>query len=152
MGVSGGCEAAVHATREFLEAMPDGVVIAKLDFCNAFNTIRRSWVLQAVHSRVPAINKYCCLAYRSPSQLRYGGYMVMSREGVQQGVPLGPLLFCLTIHPVLTSLNSEFKIGYLNDILIGGETVTMSNDVSYLISISEEIGLELNVNKCELIS
>ena len=39
VGTSGGCEAAVHATRRYIEAMPDGHVVAKIDFCNAFNSL-----------------------------------------------------------------------------------------------------------------
>ena len=35
VGVSGGCKSAVHATRRFLESMPNEFVIAKLDFTNA---------------------------------------------------------------------------------------------------------------------
>ena len=39
VGIPGGCEAAVHATRRFIESMPDYYVVAKLDFINAFNTL-----------------------------------------------------------------------------------------------------------------
>ena len=42
IAVSGGCEAAMHATRRFLESMPNDEVLVKIDFSNAFNTIRRS--------------------------------------------------------------------------------------------------------------
>jgi len=40
VGVSGGCEAAIQATRRFLENMPDHFVAVKIDFLNAFNCIR----------------------------------------------------------------------------------------------------------------
>ena len=109
VGVPGGCEAAVHATLRFLHVLPDNKVIAKLDFSNAFNTIKRSSVLEAVHSKMPEIFNYCQLSYGSSSRLRYGKYTVLSSEGVQQGDPIGPLLFCLTIHPLLSQLNSDFK-------------------------------------------
>ena len=36
VGVAGGCEAAVHATRRFLSVMPADNIIVKLDFSNAF--------------------------------------------------------------------------------------------------------------------
>jgi hypothetical protein len=39
-GIPGGCEAAVHPTRRFIADMPDDFVVAKLDFCNAFNSMR----------------------------------------------------------------------------------------------------------------
>src|ERR1700761_1779581 len=38
VAVSGGCEAAVHASRRFLEGMAVDDVLVKLDFSNAFNT------------------------------------------------------------------------------------------------------------------
>ena len=40
VGVPGGCEAAVHAARRYAEDMPDDHVIVKLDFSNAFNSLR----------------------------------------------------------------------------------------------------------------
>ena len=41
VGVSGGSESAIHATRRFIESMPNEFVIAKLNFTNAFNNLRR---------------------------------------------------------------------------------------------------------------
>ena len=40
-GIPGGCEAAVHATRRFVESMPADHFVAKLDFTNAFNCLNR---------------------------------------------------------------------------------------------------------------
>ena len=53
VGVSGGCEAAVHAARRFLTNMPENFVVVKLDFANAFNCIRRDSVLSAVANFCP---------------------------------------------------------------------------------------------------
>ena len=41
-------------------------------------------------------------------------------EGIQQGDPLGPLLFCLTIHSLVSELMSELKYFYLYDGTIAG--------------------------------
>jgi hypothetical protein len=38
-----------------------------------------------------------------------------TETGVQQGDPLGPVLFCLALHPVIKSLKSEFNVWYLDD-------------------------------------
>ena len=59
VGVSGSCEAAVHATRRFIETMPADYVVAKLDFSNAFNNIRKDVMLQQVFNQVPEIYKFC---------------------------------------------------------------------------------------------
>jgi hypothetical protein len=50
----GGCEAAVHATRRFIVTMPEDFVFVKLDFSNAFNTLQRDIVLEAVASKFPS--------------------------------------------------------------------------------------------------
>jgi len=53
VGISGGCEAAIHSARRYLEAMPTDHVLVKLDFTNAFNSLHRHDMLSAVHSRIP---------------------------------------------------------------------------------------------------
>ena len=47
-------------------------------------------------------------------------HILESAEGVQQGDPLGPLLFCFTIQSLILKLQSEFSVFYLDDGTIGG--------------------------------
>ena len=82
--------------------MPDDQVIVKLDVINAFNSLHRDAMLEAISARVPAIYKFCHLAYNQPSILKFFEHRIMSAEGPQQGDPLGGLLFCNTIHPLLS--------------------------------------------------
>ena len=44
---------------------------------------------------------------------------LQSAEGVQQGDPLGPLLFCLSIQHIVTQLESELALFYLDDGTLG---------------------------------
>src|SRR6218665_940880 len=39
----------------------------------------------------------------------------------QQGDPMGPLLFCLPLQPTLRTLDADFRLGYLDDLLLGEE-------------------------------
>ena len=103
VGVSGGCEAAVHAARRFLSGMPEGWVMVKLDFSNAFNSLHRRAILEAIASRAPDLYRYCHASYAAPSSLIFGEFEISSEEGIQQGDPLGPLLFCLCVQPLPSS-------------------------------------------------
>ena len=47
--MKGGCEAAVHAVRRYLEGMPDDYAVVKLDFKNAFNCVNRTIRLSEVY-------------------------------------------------------------------------------------------------------
>jgi len=64
---------------------------------------------------------------------------------------LGPLLFCLAIQPLLTSLKSPFSSGYLDDLTVGGPEVLVASDVDQVVAGGAEMSLHLNVAKCELI-
>jgi len=152
VGIPGGCEAAVHATRRFLTNMPDNYVVVKIDFSNAFNCIRRDSVLAAVSASIPEIYRFCCLAYQNTSILQYGQRTVASEEGVQQGDPLGPLLFCLTVQPLLCSLASELILGFLDDFTIGGHLASVAADIATIRSSGASLGLSLNSIKSEVIS
>jgi len=48
IGVGDGAEAAVRATRRYMENMERGQLLVKIDFKNAFKTLRRDVVLKAV--------------------------------------------------------------------------------------------------------
>jgi hypothetical protein len=152
VGISGGCEAAVHATRRFAESMPASHCIVKLDFVNAFNSLHRDAMLQAAHDNTPGIYKFCHLAYSQPSILAFGSRTIRSEEGPQQGDPLGAALFCETIQPLLSSLASELEIGYMDDVTLGGDEKQVARDVEIVEARGHEIGLKLNLKKCEFIS
>ena len=103
-GTALGCEAAVHATRLYLRNLQPGHVILKLDFKNAFNCIHCDKVLQAVSDLVPELVPFVYSAYSEPSSIFWGENSLLSFEGVQQGDPLGPLLFYLTIYKLTSQL------------------------------------------------
>jgi len=152
VGIPGGCEAAIHSARRYLEALPTDHVLVKLDFTNAFNSLHRYDMLLATHSRIPEIYAYCHSAYSQSSILFYGPYTISSEEGPQQGDPVGPLLFCNTIQPMLTSLKSQLNLGFLDDVSLGGPVNTVAADVAQIAKVGGEMGLHLNASKCELIA
>ena len=84
--------------------------------------------------------------------LVYAGRTIWSREGNQQGDPLGASQFCNTIQPLLLSLCSELTEGYMDDLTLGGPEDQVAIDVETIRRRGEELGLQLNVKKCEFIS
>jgi len=148
VGTSGNCEAAVHATRRFLANMPDDHVIVKSDFSNAFKNIRRDAVLMVIADQLPEIYRFYHLAYQNTSLLKYGSEIVDPKK-VYSRVPL---LFCLTIQPLLKLLESNLALGYLEDVTLGGQLSTVASDVAIIVSKGASLGLGLNPSKCEVIS
>jgi hypothetical protein len=76
----------------------------------------------------------------------------MSNEGPQQGDPIGPLMFSNTVQPLLASLAAELTLGYLDDLTLGGHQDEVAKDVERIISEGRNMGLLLNISKCELIT
>jgi Reverse transcriptase (RNA-dependent DNA polymerase) len=152
VGVPGGCEAAVHATRRFMKNMDSGSVVVKLDISNAFNSLHRDRMLKSVDEFIPELAAYCHLAYADATTLQFGKFTILSQEGPQQGDPLGPLLFCLPLHSTLTRLQSPLAFGYLDDLTLGGSLGMVEADVDLIERECAGMGLRLNRAKCEIIT
>ena len=78
-------------------------------------------MLLAVCEKAPQLFPLAHSAYSAPSSLFIQDKTILSVEGVQQGDPLGPLLFSLTTMDLMESLRSELLIFYLDDGTLGGE-------------------------------
>jgi hypothetical protein len=148
----GGCEAVVHATRQFTSKMAVDDVVVKLDFTNAFNCVRRDVMLRTVADELPCLYRFCHLAYGSGSKLRFGDHTIWSLEGAQQGDPLGPLLFCLSIQPLLRSLSSELIAANMDDLTLGVCISAVAADVTTITSEGVKYGLLLNSSKYKAIT
>ena len=109
-------------------------------------------MLEAVAKDMPEIYRFAHASYSCGSVLKFGTHVIMSEEGPQQGDPLGPMLFCLTIHPLLMSLKSELRIGFLDDVTLGGPEKVVSEDITVVESEAAKLGLQLNKLKCEITS
>ena len=150
-GIPNGAETAVHAARRFVDYMEQGQLLIKVDFQNAFNTLRRDAILEAVVKHFPELLPLASSTMCSSSILQFAEYSLLSQEGAQQGDPLGPLYFCLVIKELLESLQSELVLGYLDDITLGGDAAVCLQDFLHMEEAAERIGLCMNRSKCEVI-
>ena len=108
--------------------MQQGQLFLKIDFRNAFNTLRRDSILEAVARYFPELLPFTLSTTGHTSNLQFGDYLLHSAEGAQQGDPLGPLYFCLAFKELLESVRSELVLGYLDDVAMGGEAMCLLND------------------------
>lgn len=149
-GVRGGAESAVHGLRRFIdESMDSDQVIVKIDFKNAFNSLHRDHMLEEVRRHFPHAADFVSSAYSDRSALLWDQEIIWSDEGVQQGDPLGPFLFCLGIQGIVAKLQSKVNIFYMDDGTIVGDRETVVRDLQMVIDAGQSIGLVVNPSKCE---
>src|SRR5207245_9134378 len=96
--------------------MSEDCVLVKIDFKNAFNTLRRDVILEAVAEFTPDLLPFALLSYDVNTNLTFGSFSIDSAEVVQQGDPLGLLFFCLAIHKLILSVKSDLVAGDLDDL------------------------------------
>ena len=118
-GVRGGAEAMVHAVRAYLgKDFPNTKLMVKLDFTNAFNSIRRDWMLEQVAQHAPYLYKMAYQAYTEQTSLFNDDLQLSSCSGVQQGDPCGPALFCFAIKGLVEELQSGCTLWYLDPLTV----------------------------------
>ena len=71
-GVRGGAEATVHAARLYLNNLDSASSVVKLDFKNAYNSIRRDKMMLVVLELCPALFHFVHSVYSTPSSLFLG--------------------------------------------------------------------------------
>ena len=156
-----GVEAAIHAAREWASASAHDSTkgFIKLDFSNAFNCVSREQALSQVTERFPSLSRWAHWCYRNPSNLRFGDFVIQSTEGVQQGDPLGPLLFAAALQPLALALRNfehggkrlDLAAFYLDDGFLAGDLDLLGKALALVQREAEAIGLTLSIGKCELI-
>ena len=112
-GIKGGIESAVHAIRElFDENCHNGFGLLLMDAVNAFNSISRSatlWNARVLWSRC---SRFLFNSYRGFALLIIKGSpaILLSKEGVTQGVPCAMKLYAIGLLPLTLKLkhSSDF--------------------------------------------
>ena len=68
-----------------------------IDMRNAFNSLRRDSFLSVARVRTPGLYNLLWQAYSSPTRLFLGEEGFASETGIQQGDPIEPALFALSV-------------------------------------------------------
>ena len=155
----GGLEFIIHRTREVVAAHandPDFVLL-KVDFRNAFNAVSRRAILEECAAIFPEFLPWVRFCYSGEAVLSHPLGSLSSKAGVQQGDPLGPLLFSLVLHRIVKMISSRAKcanlllnLWYMDDGIIAGPARDVRKALRLIAKYGPDLGLNLNLSKCEL--
>lgn len=122
-----------------------------VDFSNAFNLVERTVLVKEVRERCPSIARWVEFCYSQHARLYYNDSILSSSQGVQQGDPLGPLLFALILHPMVNKIAAECNLDlhawYLDDGTIAGDTMEVAKALRIIQRDGPARGLHLNIGK-----
>ncbi|KAL0242803.1 hypothetical protein GEMRC1_005366 [Eukaryota sp. GEM-RC1] len=149
-----GASVAALTSELLLDTKIDNFVF-NLDFKNAFNSVKRAAILTQLQEHFPELESFFHTFYGNSSDLVYNSADLSSLTGVKQGDPLGPFFFCLAIHPILNHLKYKYKdleiVAYMDDISFIAPFETIQAISADAATLYEEIGLNLNNQKCFVI-
>ena len=148
-------EIGVHTVRAWTQRhhASHGKVLLKLDFANAFNRVCRQTALTRTAFTFPGIARWVTWCYQHPSALRFGAAAIQSAGGVQQGDPLGRLLFATAIHTLTQELRAgplDLALFYLDDGIGGGDVAVVGAALAYIRTRVSKLGLTLHIPSADL--
>eukprot|EP00913_Durusdinium_trenchii_P000327 g299.t1 len=115
----------------------------------------RSFMANQARDKFPALARWATWCYRQASNLQFGDTVLQSSSGVQQGDPLGPLLFAAAIQPLAAELRAsavDLSMFYLDDGVLAGSVEAVASALAHLQRAAADVGLALNLAKCEAIT
>jgi hypothetical protein len=126
----------VYGFREKLQQFghdPDKVAL-RVDAANAFNAVSRAEILERVCEHAPPAARFVHAICGGQAYVVAG--LQLSRQGTQQGDPLGMLLFALATQPLVLRIQSEcdleLNLWYADNGTVVGSIVEVSKAYNIL--------------------
>mgnify|MGYP003460779833 FL=1 len=154
-----GSEKVVHGLRACMDKHweDDDFAVVKVDMRNAFNLVSRQAILDECAFHFPELLPWATWCYAAHPLLWHPMGRIFSETGVQQGDPLGPLLFALVLQKILNAIDADddcihilYQAWYLDDGTLAGKKSAILRALSLLDSIGPSFGIFINMSKCEL--
>lgn len=156
VGVKGGAEIVAHATQLYSIAKKDdaSVGVLQLDIKNAFNSISRQVIADRLAEEIPELATAFMSMCACP-QLQIdakGTVITTATQGVKQGDPLSPILFCLGLKPILSNLEASFPdhhfLAYEDDITVLGPVLQFNDIIEHTARTVTGSSMQVNRLKC----
>eukprot|EP00731_Ephydatia_muelleri_P022960 Em0015g543a len=152
--------ASVLQLRDCIEQhwLENDFVVLKVDLKNAFNMVSRQAVLNECGKHFPELLPWASWRYSQHPFLWHPLGCLTSEQGVQQGDPLGPLLFSLVLNILVSDISSRgdcslnYHAWYLDDGALAGPGSSVYNILAMLQELGPPLGLHVNIHKCEVFS
>ncbi|CAD6969592.1 unnamed protein product, partial [Tilletia controversa] len=166
VGSAGGTEPSIRLGDRLVEGqLPGYTHISSIDIKNAFNSLERESIDDAVHEHCGDAYRFAKWRYEQEAELfvMQNGHMeiILSQQGVQQGDPFGPFFFSVSIRNLIKRLQAFLGedcivVFYLDDgYIFSKEAGTLERVKEFFRGESEakrSCGLELNEAKCKEMS
>jgi len=159
VGRRAGCEQ-VHKALSALTASSPSAVVLQFDCSNAFNTMPRQRIMDAVVARLPALAPVVgTWLAQTTTHLFWGegreGKPIQATSGVDQGCPLSPALFAIgladpleRIRARLSNLDGTCKVfSYLDDVMVVAPSSCAEQAMQVVCEELQGAGLVVNAGK-----
>eukprot|EP00731_Ephydatia_muelleri_P023392 Em0015g975a len=153
-----GAEKIAHGLRACVDRhwKDEGFSVLKLDMRNAFNVVSRQAFLSECSLHFPELYPWVLWCYGQHPILWHPMGTLTSECGVQQGDPLGPLLFCLVLNILVKDIcsdpncaNLSFHNWYLDDGVVAGPSLAVQKVFSPTdVNLFREFCSNYISNKC----
>ena len=159
MACPAGGEKIIHGLRQCVQDHwnEEEFVVCKVDLKNAFNMLSCQALLDECATNFPELFPWVFWYYGQHPQLWHPLGKISSELGVQQGDPLGPLLFALVLHKLVRSIAKDkqcfpilFNTWYLDDGALAGPKSAIARALALIKQLGPPIGLWINTDKCEI--
>ena len=148
-----GSESIIHGLRTCIDDHwdDDDFVVFKVDMRNAFNMVSRQAILNECATFFPEILPWVVWCYGTHPLLWHPQGQLCSELGVQQGDPLGPLLFSLVLQKLAASIDADdermnllFHPWYLDDGFLAGNRLAVSRAFFLIQELAQLLVSTLN--------
>jgi hypothetical protein len=165
IGARAGSDKIIHTARCWHDSESGSTLL--VDFKNAFNNVSRDKAIATFSNHLPALVPYVSAIYNRQPRLWFLHQptasqnaepqvdSLLSREGSQQGDPLGPLVFAMAILPFLQRLKSITSGGlvraYIDDITVMAQPLQLFSAMQFIDTVGPSFGLFPNYLKYKIV-